>query len=65
MLQHSVSYQLKKSLKTNQFECMKIKQIISRGPIQESLHNGRLFPSVCKDINNFNINILKSIIYAQ
>lgn len=38
---------------------MKMEQIISRVPIHNSLHNMRLFPSVYKNIHNFNVNILK------
>lgn len=44
---------------------MKMEQIISRVPIHNSLHNARLFPSVCKNINTLNVNILKSTIYTQ
>lgn len=36
-----------------------MEQIISRVPIHNSVYNGKLLPSVCKDINNFNVNILK------
>lgn len=44
---------------------MKMEQIISRVPIHNSLHNVRLFPSVCKNINTFNVNILKSTMYTH
>lgn len=44
---------------------MKREQIISRFPIHNSLHNVRLFPSVCKNINTFNVNILKSTMHTH
>lgn len=43
---------------------MKMKYIILRGFFRDFLYNVRLFLLVCKDINNFNVNILKSIIYV-